>query len=102
MFSKEMLSIGVPSDERQHIDFYAREDGNRLELCPRNLFTTLLLVGMYVPYEEVKDKRQYVDDVGNKFSYSDDGDIFVKPVKPAEHIEFSFKFTPDGEINVQE
>ena len=96
-----LIQARVKSEERKHIDFFARDiENNKIEFCPRNLFTTLLLVGVYVPYEEVKDKRMYEDENGTRYSYSDDGDIFVKPSKPLEYIEFDFSITPDGVVNV--
>jgi len=85
-----ILRQAVPREELQYIDFAVEETGDGcVEVCPRNLFTTLLLVGLVVPYAEVRNRRTYTCPVGNQFSYSEDGGILIKPSAPAESIQFS-------------
>ena len=79
--------------ERKYIKFKikkAKEKGH-VTIPAGNLFTLLLLCGIRVPYNTVKNKKSYKMSNGTVIGLNKDGGACVIPVFPLEYIECEFK-----------
>jgi hypothetical protein len=65
------------------------EDG--YSLIPANLYTLLLMMSIFVDYEEVKDKTEYTMSNGTVIMFeAHKSRQIIKPVKPIEYIKINF------------
>lgn len=74
---------------------------NRDAIVPANLYTALLVTGVWVTPDEVNDAvGQYVDWNGVRYQWDDkDEKLRLWPVKPEESISVSFTVGADGKVN---
>ena len=62
----------VAGNDAEHIEFEISEMGGRYRVLPKNLFTLLLVHGVYMPFETAKTKK-YVKTPRGIFSFTEEG-----------------------------
>lgn len=75
-------------DDAQYIDFRLEVNKDRIDIFPNNLYTSLILHGIKVPYFLVKDKTEFETEIGT-FQF-ECGIAYIKPLVPVETISINF------------
>ncbi len=84
----KVLSSVFDDEEFQYIDVGVEEiDEEKVVVTPRNLFTYLTLIGLYVPYHKVAGKNEIELPEGT-FGVKD-GQCYFEPHKVPEYIDIT-------------
>jgi len=103
---QQILESLLPFDDQDDccfMDFdlsYDRET-EVITFLPKNLYTGLGLLGRYVPWWEVRDKTEYVDENGTKFKF-EDGAMYVSPAKPLKFLKLTVALQKEAEKDAED
>lgn len=80
-----------------HLEYTVSQDAaGTLIITAKNLYTLLLLQGICIPYEVVKDLTEFPTEFGT-YAIKDGNPVF-KPIKTIDYIDFSIYFDENGNV----
>jgi hypothetical protein len=74
---------------------FEKDPVDNQSMIPANLYTLLLMIGILVDYEEVKDKTEYTMENGTVIVFeAHSSRQIIKPSKPLEYVKINFTLDP--------
>ena len=70
--------------------------GDKRTVRPSNLYTALIMIGVYVKQEDIGDKDTWESPEGNVTYTFKDGELYIQPVKSLKEIDFNFYYEEEG------